>query len=379
MGGPCEALPAVMRERAVGLGHPVRIFTFLDGVPPVVRCVEQLGREPLRHRLFVALARGNNQPANTQCLAAVRAHLDRHLIGRAADAAGTHLDRGHDVVERLLEHGERILFGLAFDKVEGTVDDVLGDRFLALVHDRVHEFGHHYVPEFRIGQNLALLGTVTTGHRSDSALFRTLGAVLGPALLAVLDALRVEHAAQDVIAHTGQVLDAAAADHDDRVLLQIVTLARDVADHLEAVGEAYLRDLAQRRVRLFRRRRVDARAHPAFLRALLHRGYFLARLLDDPRLADQLVDRRHLALTSLTARYCAAFVSAGAKSPIALPRARPVRDVLTRNTKSRHPDLDDAVIKQRIAPSKPHAIVHPEKTAPRQGQRQRLSFISQAS
>jgi len=53
--------------------------------------------------------------------------------------------------------------------------------------------------------------------------------------------------------------------------------------------------------------------------------------------------------------------------------------VLARNTKSRHPDLDDAVIKQRIAPSKPHAIVHPEKTAPWQGQRQRLSFISQAS
>src|SRR5262249_38757622 len=353
-----------MRECAVGLGHPMRVFAFLDGVPPIVRRVEQLGREPLRHRLFIALARGRDQPANAQGLAPILTYFDRHLISGAADAAGAHLDRGHDVVERLLEHGERILFGLAFDKVEGAVDDVFGNRFLALVHDGVHEFGHDLVPEFWVGQNLALLGTVTTGHRSDSALFRTLGAVLGPALLTVLDALGVEHAAQNVIAHTRKVLDAAAADHDNRMLLQIVTLARDVADHLEAVGEADLGDLAQRRVRLLRRRRVNARAHPAFLRALLQRGHFLARLLDDPRLADQLIDRRHLALTSLTARYRAAFVSAGAKSPIALQRARPVQDVLARNTKSRHPDLDDAVIKQRIAPSKPHAIVHPEKTPP---------------
>src|ERR1700735_3138662 len=122
---------------------------------------------------------------------------------------------------------------------------------------------------------------------------RTLGAVLRAALLAVLDALRVEHAAQDVVAHARQVLDAAAADHDDRVLLQVMALARDVADHLEAVGEAHLGDLAQRRVRLLRRRRVDARAHAALLRALLQRGDLLARPLRHPRLADELIDRRH--------------------------------------------------------------------------------------
>src|ERR1700758_838119 len=109
---------------------------------------------------------------------------------------------------------------------------------------------------------------------------RALGAVLRAALLAVLDALRVEHAAQDVIAHAGQVLDAAAADHDDRVLLQVMALARDVTDHLEAVGQAHLGNLAQRRVRLLRGRGVDARADTAFLRRLLQRGHLLARLLD---------------------------------------------------------------------------------------------------
>src|ERR1041384_4956800 len=72
-----------------------------------------------------------------------------------------------------------------------------------------------------------------------------------------------------------------------------MALARDVSDHLEAVGEAHLGDLAQCRVRLLRRGRVDARANPALLRTLLQRRHLLARLLHHPRMADQLIDRRH--------------------------------------------------------------------------------------
>src|ERR1035438_4059472 len=99
--------------------------------------------------------------------------------------------------------------------------------------------------------------------RRDMARFRlfgTLGAVLRTALLAVLDALGIKHAAQDVVAHARQILHAAAANHHHRMFLEIVPLARDVADYLEAVGQAHLGDLAQRRVRLLRRRGVDARA-----------------------------------------------------------------------------------------------------------------------
>src|SRR6266446_4626932 len=82
----------------------------------------------------------------------------------------------------------------------------------------------------------------------------------GTALFAVLDALGIEDAAQDVIAHARQVLDAAAADQHHRMFLQVVAFARDVAHHLVAVGETNLGDFAQGRVRLLRRRRVDARA-----------------------------------------------------------------------------------------------------------------------
>src|SRR5580658_2266816 len=123
---------------------------------------------------------------------------------------------------------------------------------------------------------------------------RPLGAVFRPALLAVLDSLRVEHAAQDVVADARQVLDPAAADHDHRMLLQIVAFARDIADDLEAVGQPHLGDLAQRRIRLLRRRRIDARAHAALLRARLEMAGFLAVGLRLPRLADQLANRRHV-------------------------------------------------------------------------------------
>src|SRR5262245_41008144 len=124
-------------------------------------------------------------------------------------------------------------------------------------------------------------------------LFRPLGAVFRPALLAVLDALGVEHAAQHMVAHAGQVLDAAAADHHHRVLLQVVPLARYVADDLMAVGEPDLGDLAKRRVRLLGRRRIDAGADPALLRRPLQVTGLLAIDARLARLANELADRRH--------------------------------------------------------------------------------------
>ena len=53
------------------------------------------------------------------------------------------------------------------------------------------------------------------------------------------------------------------------------------------------RVFSQRRIRLLRRVRVDARADPALLRALLQSRHLLLRVLRDPRLANELVDRRH--------------------------------------------------------------------------------------
>src|SRR5689334_24428428 len=64
---------------------------------------------------------------------------------------------------------------------------------------------------------------------------RALGAVLGTTLATLGDAGGVERAAHGVVANARQVLDAAAADQDHRVLLQVVAFAADVRDDLVTV------------------------------------------------------------------------------------------------------------------------------------------------
>src|SRR5262249_29785743 len=71
-----------------------------------------------------------------------------------------------------------------------------------------------------------------------------LGAVLRPSLFAIRDALCVEDTADNVVAHAGEVANAAAADEHDRVLLQIVSLAGDVGGDLDPVGQPDTRHLA---------------------------------------------------------------------------------------------------------------------------------------
>src|SRR4030095_16609681 len=122
-------------------------------------------------------------------------------------------------------------------------------------------------------------------------LLRPLRAVLRAALLAVLHALGVEDTAEHVVADAREVLQAPAADHPHRVLLEVMALARDVPDDLVAIRQADLGDLAKRRIRLLRSGRVDARAHAPLLGAGLQRGNLVPALLGRPRLADQLADR----------------------------------------------------------------------------------------
>src|SRR3989304_1089308 len=120
-----------------------------------------------------------------------------------------------------------------------------------------------------------------------------LGAVLRPGLFAVLDALGIQAAAHDVVTHARQILHTAAANQDHRVLLQVVAFAADVADHLEPVGQAYLRHLPKRGVRLLRRRGVDTGADTALLRTIAQRRHLALGGSAGPPLADQLTDCRH--------------------------------------------------------------------------------------
>jgi hypothetical protein len=65
-----------------------------------------------------------------ESLLALRANFDRNLVGRTADAARTHFNSRTDVVERTVEHGDRILLQLLLHQVEGTIDDRLRTDFL---------------------------------------------------------------------------------------------------------------------------------------------------------------------------------------------------------------------------------------------------------
>src|SRR5438046_749665 len=123
--------------------------------------------------------------------------------------------------------------------------------------------------------------------------FRALGAVLGAALFAVGHADRIQGAAGAVVAHAGKFLHASAPNHHDRVLLKVVTDAGDVRRDFDAIGQANARDFSKSRVRLLRRRRVDARANAALLRRGVERR---AGGLDAHPLAPvsyQLRNRRH--------------------------------------------------------------------------------------
>src|SRR6185503_20498655 len=90
-------------------------------------------------------------------------------------------------------------------------------------------------------------GSGSSGRTGISARRGTLRpplrAVLGTALLAVGDARRVERGPDHLVAEARQVLDAAAADQDDRVLLQVVPLAWDVGPDLHLIREPHAGDL----------------------------------------------------------------------------------------------------------------------------------------
>src|SRR5690349_23687057 len=76
-------LPAVVREGLVGLRHLVGVFAALHRSTEPVAGVQQLVHEPLHHGLLATGARVGDQPAQAQRRRPGRAHLDRHLVGRA--------------------------------------------------------------------------------------------------------------------------------------------------------------------------------------------------------------------------------------------------------------------------------------------------------
>src|SRR5690242_5924080 len=115
-----------MAEGAVRLGHLVRVLAALDGSAEAVHRVDELGRELLAHRLAAPLARRLDEPADAERQPAVAADLDRHLVGRATDAAGLDLDDRRRVPERRLEDLEARSMRLGLGPGERLAEDPVG-------------------------------------------------------------------------------------------------------------------------------------------------------------------------------------------------------------------------------------------------------------
>src|SRR3990172_4070270 len=123
-----------------------------------------------------------------------------------------------------------------------------------------------------------------------------LGPVLRASLAPVGHTGGIDRAADDVISDAGQVGHAAAADEDDRVLLEVVADAGDVGGNLVLVRQPHAGDLPQRRVRLLGGHRLDRDAAPPPLRVPLQVRRLALGAHGGSPATHQLVDCRHLVL-----------------------------------------------------------------------------------
>src|SRR5437763_1855299 len=325
-----SALPPVVSERLVRLCHLVKVFLALDRRAGVVRGVDQLRREPVRHRLLLAPAAVLHEPSKRKRRRAPARDFDRNLIRRATDAAAAHLELRPDVVDRLLQPRDLLVARAVLQSVERRVHDVLGGATLAALQHLVHQLRYERAPVHGVENDLALLdralawhlfsrssfSTSSPWHRSEAAGFRSgvaLRAVLRARLLSITHAGRVQRRADDLVPHTGAARHAAAAHEHDRVLLQVVADPRDVRVHLGPARQPHARDFPKRRVRLLRRHREHARADTPPLRRALQRGRLRLRPLRLAAVTDQLLDRRHRFLPQTRRRAWACSGTSGAQ------------------------------------------------------------------
>ena len=92
-----------------------------------------------------------------------------------------------------------------------------------------------------------------------------------------------------MVSGTRKVLDTSATDHDYAMLLKVVSLTRNVACHLDAVGKTHSGNLAKCGIRFLRCRGTYDRADTALLRrAGLNRLVLSMALRDQRRLSNLL-------------------------------------------------------------------------------------------
>src|SRR3954454_3600749 len=159
-----QSLPAVVRERLVGLRHPVHVVLALERVPLRLERVEDLTGKLVAHVLLAAVAGERDEPAQRERAPAALRHLHGHLVVRAADAAAAHLEHRRDRLHGLLEHLDRRPPRALADLLERAVDDLLGDRLLPVQHHAVRQLRHELALVHRVGERQTRLDLCATRH-----------------------------------------------------------------------------------------------------------------------------------------------------------------------------------------------------------------------
>src|ERR1700749_4047125 len=96
-------LPAVVRERLVGLSHAMNVFLLLHRCAASIGRIKQLIAELVDHALFATTAAVGDEPADRERGAAVWIHFDWHLVVGAAHATGLYFKQRLAVLNGLLE------------------------------------------------------------------------------------------------------------------------------------------------------------------------------------------------------------------------------------------------------------------------------------
>ena len=131
-------LPAVMREGFVSLCHPVCVFTFLNSSATVIGSIKQVRRQALLMVFSERLrdvSTTSEWPELDDAQSELRTAPGRwhHQHGGSAPQPSASRFEG--------PHGKSVQGpDRPFDRlVEGTVNDTFGGRFLAILHQRIHE------------------------------------------------------------------------------------------------------------------------------------------------------------------------------------------------------------------------------------------------
>ena len=95
---------------------------------------------------------------------------------------------------------------------------------------------------------------------------RTLGTILGTALCTACNTCCIQCATYNVITYTGEILDTTATNQHDAVLLQVVSLSRDVRVYFLLISQTNTGYLTHSRIRLLGGRCVDTNTNTTTLR-----------------------------------------------------------------------------------------------------------------